>query len=72
MSEVPRVLQSEAPTHPLPPPTLPSGWLSSEDDPMGIVTRVDQRIGDVTGLTMETAEQLQVWAGLCVGTVVAL
>ncbi len=34
---------------------------------MGIVTRVDQRIEDVTGLTMETAEQLQVWTGSVCG-----
>ena len=31
-----------------------------EDDPLGYVERVDRRIEDVTGLTMETAEQLQV------------
>ena len=37
-----------------------SGWLSSSDDPMGYVDRVDQRIEDLTGLTMSTAEQLQV------------
>lgn len=37
-----------------------SGWLSTEDDPQGIVAHIDQRIEDVTGLTMTTAEQLQV------------
>ena len=37
-----------------------SGWLSAEDDDQGYVTRIDQRVGDVTGLAMETAEQLQV------------
>ncbi len=37
-----------------------SGWLSPEDDSLGYVTRIDQRVEDVTGLTMETAEQLQV------------
>lgn len=37
-----------------------SGWLTVDDDPLGYVARIDQRIGDVTGLTMSTAEQLQV------------
>ena len=37
-----------------------SGWLSPQDDPLGYVSRIDQRIGDVTGLDMSTAEQLQV------------
>lgn len=37
-----------------------SGWLSVDDDPLGYVSRIDQRIEDVTGLTMSTAEQLQV------------
>lgn len=37
-----------------------SGWLSSEDDPMGYVDRIDKRIEYFTGLTMKTAEQLQV------------
>ena len=37
-----------------------SGWLSSEDDPLGYVDRIDRRIEDFTGLTMSTAEQLQV------------
>ncbi|XP_019849479.1 PREDICTED: prolyl 4-hydroxylase subunit alpha-2-like isoform X2 [Amphimedon queenslandica] len=37
-----------------------SGWLSGSDDPLGYVDRIDQRIEDVTGLTMSTAEQLQV------------
>ena len=37
-----------------------SGWLSPENDPLGYVTRIDQRIEDATGLTMSTAEQLQV------------
>lgn len=37
-----------------------SGWLSIEDDPQGIVARIDQRIEDMTGMTMSTAEQLQV------------
>ena len=37
-----------------------SGWLSQSDDPLGYVSRIDQRIEDVTGLTMATAEQLQV------------
>jgi prolyl 4-hydroxylase len=39
---------------------LCSGWLRADDDPQGYVTRIDQRIEDVTGLTMSTAEQLQV------------
>ena len=30
------------------------------DDPLGYVKTIDQRIEDTTGLTMETAEQLQV------------
>ena len=37
-----------------------SGWLSPDDDPLGYVQRIDQRIEDITGLTMSTAEQLQV------------
>ena len=39
---------------------LSSGWLGPVDDPLGYVTRIDQRIEDVTGLTMTTAEMLQV------------
>ncbi len=39
---------------------LCSGWLGPEDDPLGYVTRIDQRIEDITGLTMSTAEMLQV------------
>ena len=34
--------------------------MNTEDDPEGIVARVDQRIEDVTGLTLSTAEPLQV------------
>ena len=37
-----------------------SGWLSPNDDPLGYVSRIDQRIEDITGLAMSTAEQLQV------------
>ena len=37
-----------------------SGWLGASDDPLGYVSRIDQRIEDVTGLSMETAEMLQV------------
>ena len=37
-----------------------SGWLSACDDPLGYVSRIDQRIEDTTGLDMTTAEQLQV------------
>ena len=39
---------------------VPSGWLSPSDDEQGYIRRVDQRIEDFTGLTMTTAEQLQV------------
>ena len=39
---------------------LYSGWLSPADDPQGYVQRIDRRIEDITGLTMSTAEQLQV------------
>ena len=39
---------------------LSSGWLSSQHDPLGYVDRIDRRIEGFTGLTMETAEQLQV------------
>lgn len=39
---------------------LCSGWLSSEDDTLGYVDRIDKRIEYFTGLTMKTAEQLQV------------
>uniref|UniRef100_A0A8C6U5S2 procollagen-proline 4-dioxygenase n=1 Tax=Neogobius melanostomus TaxID=47308 RepID=A0A8C6U5S2_9GOBI len=35
-----------------------SAWLEGEDDP--VIARVNQRIEDVTGLTVETAELLQV------------
>ncbi len=42
-----------------------SGWLSSGDDPLGYVDRVDQRIEDLTGLAMSTAEQLQVHIWTC-------
>ncbi|XP_030649302.1 prolyl 4-hydroxylase subunit alpha-2 [Chanos chanos] len=35
-----------------------SAWLEGEDDP--VIERVNQRIEDVTGLTVETAELLQV------------
>ena len=37
-----------------------SGWLGAEDDDSGVVQRIDNRIEDATGLTMTTAEQLQV------------
>ena len=37
-----------------------SGWLDSDDDPLGTVSSIDQRIEDMTGLTTSTAEQLQV------------
>ena len=40
-----------------------SGWLGPEDDPLGYVSRIDQRIEDATGLTMSTAEMLQVRSG---------
>lgn len=35
-----------------------SAWLDGEDDP--VITRVNQRIEDITALTVETAELLQV------------
>ncbi|KAI7795930.1 putative prolyl 4-hydroxylase subunit alpha-2-like [Triplophysa rosa] len=35
-----------------------SAWLSEDDDPL--ITRINQRITDVTGLDLETAEELQV------------
>lgn len=35
-----------------------SAWLEAEDDP--VVDKVNQRIEDITGLTVETAELLQV------------
>uniref|UniRef100_A0A3Q3R1E3 procollagen-proline 4-dioxygenase n=1 Tax=Monopterus albus TaxID=43700 RepID=A0A3Q3R1E3_MONAL len=35
-----------------------SAWLEGEEDP--VIARVDQRIEDITGLTVETAELLQV------------
>ena len=37
-----------------------SGWLASDDDELGYLAKIDQRIEDITGLSMETAEQLQV------------
>ena len=45
-----------------------SGWLGPEDDPLSYVSRIDQRINDVTGLDMSTAEELQVcpaYTGVC-------
>lgn len=35
-----------------------SAWLEEEDDP--VISRVNQRIEDITGLTVDTAELLQV------------
>lgn len=35
-----------------------SAWLEGEDDP--VIARVNQRIEDLTGLTVKTAELLQV------------
>lgn len=35
-----------------------SAWLEGEDDP--VIYRVNQRIEDITGLTVDTAELLQV------------
>lgn len=35
-----------------------SAWLEGEEDP--VIDRVNQRIEDITGLTVETAELLQV------------
>lgn len=35
-----------------------SAWLEGEEDP--VIARVNQRIEDLTGLTVETAELLQV------------
>lgn len=35
-----------------------SAWLEEEDDP--VIARVNQRIEDITGLTVDTAELLQV------------
>lgn len=37
-----------------------SGWLSEDKDPLGHVTRINNRLEDITGLTMSTAEELQV------------
>lgn len=39
---------------------LCSGWLYPQDDALGYVARIDQRLEDVTGLTVTTAEPLQV------------
>ena len=47
-------------------PFIPSGWLSPSDDDQGYLAKIDQRVGDFTGLTMETAEQLQVCVCACV------
>lgn len=35
-----------------------SAWLSKDEDPL--MTQINQRITDVTGLDLETAEELQV------------
>ncbi len=37
-----------------------SAWFNPEDDEQGYLAEIDQRIEDVTGLTLETAEPLQV------------
>lgn len=37
-----------------------SGWLSPGDDSLGYVAQIDNRIEAISGLTMSTAEQLQV------------
>ena len=37
---------------------LPSSWLEEEDDP--VVARVNRRMQHITGLTVKTAELLQV------------
>ena len=37
-----------------------SAFLGAGDDPLGYISRIDQRIEDMTGLTMDTAEMLQV------------
>lgn len=39
-----------------------SAWLSEDEDP--VITQVNQRIADVTGLELETAEELQVFTVL--------
>lgn len=38
--------------------SVSSAWLEAEDD--AVVARVNQRIQDITGLTVDTAELLQV------------
>ena len=40
--------------------TSASGWLKDTDHEL--IRRVSRRIEDVTGLTMDTAEELQVWS----------
>lgn len=39
--------------------TFASGWLKDTDHEL--IRRVSRRFEDVTGLTMDTAEELQVW-----------
>lgn len=41
-----------------PPLLFPSAWLTEYDDPM--IEKINQRIEDLTGLEMDTAEELQV------------
>ena len=37
-----------------------SGWLDEEKDPLGYIAHINHRLEDATGLTMSTAEDLQV------------
>ena len=46
--------------HALPHTCTYSAWFNPEDDEQGYLAEIDQRIEDVTGLTLETAEPLQV------------
>lgn len=42
-----------------------SAWLTGYDDPM--IEKINQRIEDITGLEMDTAEELQVKTSLAEG-----
>lgn len=51
------VFQSNISVFPI-PFSCPSSWLEEDDDP--VVAKVNQRMQQITGLTVKTAELLQV------------
>ena len=45
----------------------PSAWLTGYDDPL--IDKINQRIEDLTGLEMDTAEEMQVELNLVFGKI---